>query len=361
MKCIYLLIVFSLLILFSSCDISNRPAKGMEDEIIVVADSTEYEDLRMALESAFEKVIYTPQPERLFTLKRISPNQIENYERQKNIIIAAPLSSNSVTSQFIQAIVDTSIKSKIMSNEVFDVIKYNLWAKNQLVMVLTAPNMQELEFNILKNSDDLLYAFQKFSDERLNQSLYKERYERKEVEGKLLKQYGWVIYVQADFTLAMDKPKDNFVWLRRSPNSDMERWIFIHWIDNATPEYLVKDSVVSIRNQVTEKFYRTSDDQSYVAVGDQYLTTNEVNFNGRYALLTQGLWELNIKGMGGPFLNYTFFDEKTNRLYMIDGSIYAPKYYKRNLIQQIDVILQSFKTEAELSADRKEDLLDAIE
>jgi hypothetical protein len=46
---------------------------------------------------------------------------------------------------------------------------------------------------------------------------------------------------------------------------------------------------------------------------------------------------------------------------MIDGSVYAPKYYKRNLIQQMDVTLQSFRTEAELTKERKEELLDAIE
>ena len=46
---------------------------------------------------------------------------------------------------------------------------------------------------------------------------------------------------------------------------------------------------------------------------------------------------------------------------MIDGSIFAPKYYKRNLIQQVDVTLQSFRTETELSDERKEELLDAIE
>ena len=71
--------------------------------------------------------------------------------------------------------------------------------------------------------------------------------------------------------------------------------------------------------------------------------------------------ELNIKGMGGPFVNYMFFDEETNRIYMIDGSVYAPKYYKRNLIQQMDVTLQSFRTRSELSKDRVEDLLDAVE
>ena len=335
-----------MLIFLSACDTTNNPAKGLEDEIFVVADSLEYEELRTALESTFEKVIYTPQPEKLFTLKRISPNEIEKYRTRKNIIIVAPLNSNSLASQFIKSIIDTAVKSKIMSNQMSQVMKYDLWARNQLVVLLSAPTMQELEFDILKKSDDLLYAFQKISDKRLYESLYNPHYEQKNIEGKLLKDYGWVIYVQADFSLAMSKPEDNFVWLRRSPNSDMERWIFIHWLDNATPAYLNADSIRIIRNKMTKKYYQTSDDQSYVVIGEEYLTTNEVNFNGRYAILTQGLWELNIKGMGGPFVSYTFFDEKTNRLYMVDGSVYAPKYYKRNLIQQVDVILQSFMTES---------------
>lgn len=361
MKKIILFFSSLFLIFLSACETSNKPAKGLEDEIYVVADSIEYEELKTALESTFEKIIYTPQPEKLFSLKRVAPNEIERYKTRKNIIITAPLSSKSITAKFIDAIVDTAVKSQIMNNQVAYVIKENLWAKNQIVAFISASDMQELEFNILKKSDDLLYAFQKASDERLRESLYKERYERKDIEGKLLKTHGWVIYVQADFSLAMDKPGNNFVWLRRSPNSDMERWIFVYWLDNATPAYLHADSIRLIRNDLTEKFYKTSDEQSYVIIAQDYLTTNEVNFNGRYAILTQGLWELNTKGMGGPFVSYTFFDEKTKRLYMIDGSIYAPKYYKRNLIHQVDVILQSFMTESELSEDRKEELLDAAE
>ena len=78
-------------------------------------------------------------------------------------------------------------------------------------------------------------------------------------------------------------------------------------------------------------------------------------------MFTQGLWDLNIKGMGGPFVNYVFYDEDTKRLYMLDGSLYAPKYYKRNLIQQMDVTLQSFRTRKELTQERIEELLDALE
>jgi len=300
-------------------------------------------------------------PEKLFIIKRVSSNLINKIQNKKNIVIVAPLNSNSYTSQYIKSIVDTGIQKRFETENDFILSKYDLWAKNQLVTVLSAANMQELEFKILKNKDNLLYAYQKISDKRLKQSLYAPRYERKAIEGLLLRDHSWLIYVQADYKLAKNDYENNFVWLRRSPGSDMERWIFIHWIDNATPEYLNADSIKAIRNRMTKKFYQVRDDTAYVVMVDSLYTTSEINFNGRYALYTQGLWDLNIKGMGGPFINYTFYDEKSKRLYMLDGSIFAPKYYKRNLIQQIDVILQSFLTKDELSKDRIEDLIDEID
>jgi hypothetical protein len=357
------LIVLTLIVsvLLVSCESSNRPAKGFEDEIIVIADSVEYQELLPALQATFEKEIFTPQPEKLFTLKRMNVSQLEKNQRIKNIIIAAPLSSGSRTSQYIQAIVDSSVENKLASDSNFIAYKYDLWAKNQIVAVLSANTIQELNNKVLNNSDDLLYAFQKKSDERLFDNLYNPNYEREDIEGKFLQSYGWVIYVQADFVVALEKPEEKFIWLRRSPGTEMERWIFVHWIENATPEYLTQDSIKAIRDRVTKKFYQTSDDASYVVVASDNFVVNEINFNGRYAFFTQGLWELNIKGMGGPFVNYFFYDEKTQRIYMIDGSIYAPRYYKRNLIQQMDVTLQSFRTEAELSEERKEELIEAIE
>ncbi len=356
------LAVFMLIILgvcLNSCGYFQKPAVGPEDEIIVVADSSEYQTLKPALDSTFQKIIYTPQPEKLFTLKQIPEEKLDFYKGRKNIIIIAPFNSSSNTAKFIQASVDNSVKSGILADSVFEITKSSLWARDQLIMVLTSPTIENLEAHILKNKDNLLYAFQKSSDRRLYESLYNSRYEQMEVEGKLLKQYGWVIYVEADYQLAQNKPEDNFVWLRRGVNTDMERWIFVHWINNASPAYLNPDSIRTIRNRMTNKYFRTSDDSSYVVIAGDYYTTSEVNFQGRYAILTQGLWELNTKGMGGPFINYTFYDEKDHRIYMLDGSIYAPKYYKRNLIQQMDVMLQSFNTEDRLSKNRKEILLSA--
>jgi hypothetical protein len=46
---------------------------------------------------------------------------------------------------------------------------------------------------------------------------------------------------------------------------------------------------------------------------------------------------------------------------MLDGSIYAPKYYKKRLIQQVDVLLQSFMTKEELSQEKIEELMSELD
>ncbi len=346
-------------ILLASCN-TKRPAIGLEDQIFVFADSTEYYNLEGTLLDVFAKIIYTPQPEKLFKLTRKNISSLGEFQDRKNIIIIAPLNSNSETSKFLKSILDSNVTKLVMEDSVHVINKYDLWAKNQLVMILTAPTLEKLKKDILYDHDNLVKYFQKISNQRLYQKLYARIYEKKKTEAKLLKKYGWIIYVQTDFLLAKDDSANNFVWLRRAPNTNVERWIFVKWINNASPIYLNKDSVYALRNRITKKYYRASDDTSYVEIADNYLTTTPVNFKGRYALMTQGLWRMTDQSMGGPFVNYTFYDEKSHRLYMLDGSIYAPKYRKKQIIQQVDVLLQSFLTKDELSKDRIEDLLDEL-
>jgi len=46
---------------------------------------------------------------------------------------------------------------------------------------------------------------------------------------------------------------------------------------------------------------------------------------------------------------------------MLDASIFAPKYLKKNLLQQVDVLLHSFKTEKEIPTERKKEILEELE
>lgn len=356
---LFVLPVFMILFL-SACQY-QKPASGDEYEIFVIADSLEYERVEGSLLNVFSKIIYTPQPEKLFELKRKPFRQLDKYKGRKNLIILAPLSSGTSVSKYLQKIIDPAVQEMVDSDSLYVINKHDLWAKNQLVMFLTAPTIEKLDRKILEGHKNLIYYFQKISDKRLYAALYNPKYEQKNIEAKLLNQYDWMIYVQADFLLALDSPEDNFVWIRRAPGTDMERWMFIHWIDDASPEFLKAGSIANERNKLTAKYYRTSDERAHVEISDDYHTTKEVNFLNRYTLMTQGLWRMTDKSMGGPFVNYTFYDEQSKRIYMLDASIYAPKYYKKKLIQQMDVILQSFLTRAELSEERIEDLMDELE
>ena len=358
---IFVIVALVFLLFFLYNYKTEKTAKGFEDEVYVVADSVEYEQFVESLRSVFEKEINTPQPEKLFTLKRMSVAQFEKNQQAKNIIIAAPLNSVSRTSDYIKVIVDKSIETKLESDSNFIDYKNDLWARNQLVAVISAPTIDELNTKILNNSDVLLNQFQKKSDERLFSNLYNPKYEKKNIEAKFLSNYGWVIYVQTDYMIALDNPEENFVWLKKSTSGNTEISIFVYWIEDGNTDYLVQDSIKAIRNRLTKKFYLTSDDTSYIVVAENQFVVNEVNFNGKYALFTQGLWKRELNGMEGPFVNYFFYDEVTQRIYMIDGSVYAPKYYNRNLIQQVDVTLQSFRTRSELPKERIEELLDAID
>jgi hypothetical protein len=158
---LFVISAISFIYFLSGCDSTKTPATGLEDEIYVVADSLEYEDVKLALQSTFEIEINTPLPEKLFTLKRVSPNQIDKVKKE-NILIVAPLNSGSYTSKYINSIIDTAVRNKLEKDDNFILSKYDLWAKGQLVTILSTANMQELEFKILKIKTIFYMLIKKF-------------------------------------------------------------------------------------------------------------------------------------------------------------------------------------------------------
>ena len=50
-------------------------------------------------------------------------------------------------------------------------------------------------------------------------------------------------------------------------------------------------------------------------------------------------------GMGGPFLTYTFYDQPSGRIYIIDGMVFAPGYNKREFLRQLEVIAHTFRSQ----------------
>jgi len=321
---------------------SDNIAVGPEDRIYVICDSLIYSKLKDALVFTFEKTIYTPQPEKTFLLIRKDFTDLENLKKFKNIILIDKLNSSTPEAKLIASLMDKNMKSITVADSEFVFIKNDLWKKDQLVMILTNSDIERLNKSILKHNISLINYFHRESAKRIFDEMIKSDYQKKSIEEKLLYDYGWKIFIPKNFSIALNIPKENFVWLRSNIGDDFAKLIFVYWIENGSPDLLTPDSIFNLRDSITKKYFRSGDERAYVRINKNFIKTDEVNFNGHYALASQGLWEMDDKSKGGPFINYTFYDERTKRIYMLDGSIYAPKYYKKELIQQLDVILQSF-------------------
>jgi len=337
-------------------------AEGDMYEIIVFADSNDFLYLEPVLSETFGQEIITPQPERLYTLIREDIENLSRYRRHKNILIVAPLDGTGPTAQYMNAALSEGVKELIMAEDEFVINRYNSNARGQMMMYLTGPTREHIYNNVMDHADRLFFHFHNFALRREMDGVTSERrYAKAELSEQFLEDYRWTMFIQHDYYLAINDPEKNFVWLRRATPPDMERWIFIHWIEDAEPHEVTPQFIRETRDELTQKFYRTVDDRAYVRIAPEYHELQEINFKDRYAIKTRGLWRFSDFSGGGPFISYTFYDEDTNRIYMIDGSIFAPRYEKKKLILQVQALLNTFDPAPDVDEDPIQQVVEEVE
>ncbi len=325
------------LLLLSACD--RKPeAIGDEIEVSIVAEQKLFEKLEPALNSALARTIYTPQPEPAFKLTYLSPDELNKAAIRPNIIMAGLLGSSDRTSGQVRAMLTPQIIQQVEKGESFLFRKEDPWAENQLLLVMAANDSAGLRQQIAENGDYIYSVLKDNVFKRMHEQLYSS-YEKDELGEQLFDSYRWRVRVPHDFFLYRDEPDFNFIMLRRT---SPERWLFVRWIDAESSADITEEWVIEQRTYIGKKFYEGD------SVVDKYLTSAEVEFAGRRALMLQGLWENNKKIAGGPFRSFTFYDEDTKRIYTVDMAVFAPGMEKEPYIRQLEVMARTFRTEADL-------------
>ena len=155
--------------------------------------------------------------------------------------------------------------------------------------------------------------------------------------------FGFDFKVPVDYVIALDTSK--FMWLRQDTR-DITNFILIYEVpyDSKTMSgENLKTLPIRLRNEIGKRYVEGPSVASYLdtELRVPYLQQDR-DFGNRYALETRGLWRMENDYMGGPFLNYTIYDEANNRMIMIDGIVYAPSKKKRKLMRNMEAILSTF-------------------
>ena len=104
-------------------------------------------------------------------------------------------------------------------------------------------------------------------------------------------------------------------------------------------------NIKPIRNFISKKYLRDSEKPKiFMDIQDVFpIQSMEINFKGNLAIDSKGLWKLSDISAGGPFHSKIIYDSKLNRIYYLEGYVFAPGLKKRGLMQEISSILKTFE------------------
>ncbi|MGL1887200.1 MAG: DUF4837 family protein [Reichenbachiella sp.] len=330
-------------------DVKSEDAKaylpksaGAPNAIMVVMDTSKWNHkIGDALREVFSEYVEgLPREEPYFKIRNVNPYKFNSIiKRSSNVVMLYTLDDRSRQGwQMRKFFTDESLKKIAGDSSLFMLPQKNVYAKGQEVLHLFGQTEDQLIAKLRANKDRIRNHFIKIENDRISKSVLRVR--EKTIEKKLATDYDFTIKVPYGYDIS--KALKDFVWIRQL-DPQIEKNIFIHFKPFDSEE--VFDDVLAYRESITDVYMRDIEKPDiYMTLQDTMAVIREVNYNGLYAKQTRGLWKLSDISGGGPFVSYVFVDEKQKRVYYLEGYVYAPSKDKRALMQEMEVILSTFKS-----------------
>ncbi|MFO7845116.1 MAG: DUF4837 family protein [Bacteroidota bacterium] len=350
MKLSSLIVPVLLLVFFAACEGDYRPQSvGQVDEVIVVMDSTQWNsDTAMAIRETFGGLIETlPTPENAYklTFRDFRTNdELDNLQKMKNVIFAAPLEEENNVSNFVNAILSDEIKERVRDEESFAFPLEDRWVRDQWALVLTSVSDEALAEKILNSEESLVGHLLEQEFERREENIFR-RGEQVAISDSLYEDHGWKVRMQHDYIQVIDS--SNAVMFRRYlPENN--RWMWAWWKDDVSdPDFITPDWINATRDSLMEHLVQGERDGSYVTTDYRRpLETDEVDRDDRLiAYETRGIWRMTNDFMGGPFVHFTYYDPATERLFFVEYAQFAPSVNKRRFVRQFQTMGRTFQSD----------------
>ncbi len=330
-----------------SLDIRKK-SHGAYGEIVLVMDTALWEgELGNALKECFRQPFPgLPQAEAEFTLRVVPPESFSGLLRlASNIVVVATFDSESKSSQLMKTwFTDESISKVGEESDLYKYVRRDEFAKDQYSLYLFGENSSDLIQNLNSNCDELKDFFNQRERKRIAREVFSAK-EQKGISKAIKEKYGFGFRVPFGYDVAVQE-KD-FLWMSQL-GTDLFRNLFIAWKPYRSEEQFEIDSIVKWRDRIGRKYIFGSgeeDTSSYLITDQRYLEVESrvISFNQNYAIETRGLWRLKNFLRGGPFLSFVLTDPERERIYYIEGFLYAPNQIKKGMMRELEANLYTFQ------------------
>ena len=214
----------------------------------------------------------------------------------------------------------------------------DLWARPQHLIRITAPSDKDIAAEIRGSAKQVIQSFKDHDmaliQDRLKRSAYAYTHEN-------LKDMGikrMLLHKGFDPTL-------NREGLKIFATKTVKTIQYMIVSSRPMNEGLVSvDDIIAHRDSIGKHYFEGSFEGSYMTT-ETLIPPSIANaeISGMFALETRGLWRMEGDFMGGPFLSYSIYDEKNNRILTVEALLYGPQAKKRNVVLEMEAMMKSIK------------------
>lgn len=326
-----------LLILTGACHSGSvlTNATGLAYEVVVVMNQEDWKgEAGQAVKAELTSdVPGLPQSEPALKITYVQPKDFNGLLKYvRNILIVK---------------IDASLYTKVSLS-----YENDPWAKNQVVVTLTAPSQEAIVQYANEHPKQLVDFFVKVE---MNRAI-----------SQLEKNYSSVVMdrLKADFDVMLNAPANmtyyrdttDFFWASNNANTGRTDLV-VYTFPYTDPNTFTTDYLIAKRDSVMKANLPGAFPNSYMATetraGIEY---KPMTLNGKYAGMMRGLWRMEGDMMGGPFVSLVRLDEKNNRVVVAEGFVFAPETDKRNFIRRIEAALYTLRLPGEFDQPVEESL-----
>lgn len=321
MKIIYAF-VFSL-ILFTSCNNGKGQriipgSNGNINDLLVVVDNLLWED---SVGETIRDVVAAPVPalnqeEPLFSLRQMPPMVFDGFATKSRIILKIEKGGPAGM-----------------------VIKNDVYARPQTVVVVSGKTDQEINDQLEVNGDKIIAAFKK---EELKENQRRIKISLMD-DAPLEKALGVKLKFQTAYRIA--KQDKDFFWIRKDiPTGTMDIMIYEVPLNTIKKGDSAIVDIVRMRDSIGKVHIPGPVEGSYMITEEAYTPyLYETKLDGKPTYETKGIWDVKNAFMSGPFVNYAIEDTANNRYLVIEGYVFAPSVEKRDNIFELEAIIKSIE------------------
>jgi len=297
------------------------PAQGAPYEIVVVADHEVWDGaagdtLRSMFYRRFPMVI---REETTYDILRTLPSGFKRYvPRHRNILITN---------------IDPTVAEPALT------VGENVYARPQVVLSATAPDMASLTQLIQTNRDDIMLLLEKAEKDRDVVLARKNTPPR--VDSIIRAKFGFTMATGPEYKVRSES--ENFLWLSYEMPTASQGIIIYTYPFTGTADFR-RDSLVARRDRFVARI-PGENPGSHMATNHEMADLLFKTFGGREWAELHGFWRVEGDFMGGPYTNYSVYDAATGNVLAIDLYVYAPepRLKQRNLIRQLEHYVHTVK------------------